>query len=705
MSGEERDTAGTGGDTPPDSPAARKAARRSREERVAERVEALPTQPGVYQMLSKRGRVLYVGKAQNLRTRVRSYFQRGGDGRVQVPKLVAQVDDVTVLVTPTVKDALLLENELIKTHKPPFNVRLRDDKQYLALRLQTRDEWPRLTMVRKFRRDGAQYFGPYTSSVGMKHALSNLRRIFPLRTCSDGVFRDYQRRGRPCLEYEIGRCPGPCCGRVEPEAYAELVQGTAMFLRGRSAELVDSLRRRMEEAAAEERFEDAARLRDRIQAVENTVERQQIVSDRQVDRDVFGLARRGAEAVVQVLHVREGRVVGSAEYPFSDVRLDDGDVMSSFLGQYYGLDLERQVPAEVLTVAAAGDEEALEALLSERAGRRVAVRVPQRGPGRELVAMATRNAELALTRVVENRESLDAALRELQEELSLQQLPRRIECYDISHLAGTLAVASRVSFVDGQPDTSGYRRYRIKEAAAGDDLACMREVIARRFAKREQDPLPDLLMVDGGRGQLSVVTALAKDEGVELDHCGLAKERDDDSPSERVKRSGGLKAERIFVPGRLNPILLPPRSRALLTLQRVRDEAHRFAIEFQRSLRQKVHMTSILEEIPGIGPGKRRALLKELGSLRRVRAAEIEELEAVSGVAPRDARRIHAFFRALEAPSAEEVTGEEEAPPGPGEQVAEEGQLDTPEAAADDPDAADEAPSEAVPEEEAKFHD
>ncbi len=654
----------------------------SAEERLAERIESLPAVPGVYLMKSARGKVLYVGKAQNLRTRVRSYFQAGGDGRVQVPKLVSRVADVAVLVTPTVKDALLLENELIKQHKPPFNVRLRDDKQYLALRLDPRETWPRLTMVRRFKRDGAQYFGPYTSSTGMKHALSNLRRIFPLRTCSDGVFKDYARRGRPCIEYEMGRCPGPCCDKVTPEAYAELLQGTELFLRGRSGELVAALERRMQEAAAAERFEDAARLRDRIQAVEHTVERQQIVSDRQMDRDVFGLARKKGEALVQVLHVREGRVIGSAEYPFSDVRIDDGDVMSSFLGQYYGLDHERQVPAEVLASATAGDEPALEALLGERAGRKVAVRVPQRGAGRELVGMALRNAELALARRLENRESVDAALAELEQKLFLTTAPRRIECYDVSNLQGTLAVASRVTFVDGLPDKSGYRRYRIQEAPAGDDLACMREVIARRLEKVGKDPLPDLLVVDGGRGQLAVVTALVKDAGLEVGHVGIAKERDEESPSERVKRSGGLKAERLFLPNRVNPVLLSPSSRGLLLLQRVRDEAHRFAVEFQRSLRQKLGLTSILEEIPGIGPGKRKALLRELGSLRRVREATPEALAAVPGISPKDARRIHAFFRAVASvdeggtapaePVADDAAVEPVAEPAPdGERAAE----------------------------------
>jgi len=301
----------------------------------SERLEALPTEPGVYLFKSERGRVLYVGKAQNLRTRVRSYFQAGGDGRIRVPPLVERTRDVDVVVTRNVKDALLLENELIKQHKPPFNVRLRDDKQYLALRLDPRETWPRLTQVRSFKRDGAFYFGPYTSSVAMREAVSNLRRIFPLRSCSDGTFRDYARRGRPCIEFEMKRCVAPCCDRVEPEAYAELVEGTALFLRGRSDELVGLLRRRMAEAAEAQRFEEAARLRDRIGAVEHTVERQQIVAAERVDRDVFGLARRGGEVELQVLHVREGRVVGAAGYGFSDVRLDEGEVVGSFLGQYY----------------------------------------------------------------------------------------------------------------------------------------------------------------------------------------------------------------------------------------------------------------------------------------------------------------------------------------------------------------------------------
>lgn len=655
---------------------------------LAERVEALPAEPGVYLLKSARGRVLYVGKAQNLRQRVRSYLTPGGDGRVRIPKLVRQVADVGVLVTPTVKDALLLENELIKQHRPPFNVRLRDDKQYLALRLDPRETWPRLTMVRRFRRDGAQYFGPYTSSSGMRASLSNLRRIFPMRTCSDAVFRDYARRGRPCIEYEMGRCPGPCCGLVEEAEYRALVKGTELFLRGRSEELVRTLEARMRKAAAEERFEEAARLRDRIAAVEATVERQQIVAERPVDRDVVAVARDGGEVEVQVLHVRDGRVVGSAEHAFSDVGLDDGEIMGSFLGQYYGSDGERQVPGEVLASAPVHDEGAIETFLGERAGRRVRIRVPQRGPGRELVEMAGRNATLALRRRLEARESVQAAEEELRERLGLTRRPRRIECYDVSNLQGTLAVGSRVVFEDGQPVKADYRRYRVREAAAGDDLACMREVLARRLARRDREPLPDLLVVDGGPGQLAVATALLRDAGVALDHVGLAKERDEGARGPRVRRSGGLKAERLFLPGRKNPVLLPPSSRGLLLLQRVRDEAHRFAIEFQRTLRRKAGLTSILEEIPGVGPGKRRALLRELGSLRAVKSAPPEALARVSGLSRADAERVHAFFRALERVPPDEGRGVEgeggsepgaEAAPDPGVQEAPDAARDGPE--------------------------
>jgi len=339
------------------------------------------------------------------------------------------------------------------------------------------------------------------------------------------------------------------------------------------------------------------------------------------------------------------------------VRLDDGEVLSSFLGQYYAPEQGREVPAEVLTPAPVEEAAALEALLAEHAGRRVALRAPRRGDPAELVRMAGANAELSLAHRLEARESVEAALAELRERLSLRALPRRIEGYDISTLHGALTVGSRVVFEDGQPVRSDYRRYRVREAPAADDYACLREVLGRRLARAESDPLPDLLMVDGGKGQLGVVGAALRDAGLELDALALAKERDEQSPSPRVRRDRGLKAERIFLPARKDPVLLPASSRGLLLLQRVRDESHRFAIEFQRSLRSRVGLTSILEELPGIGPGKRRALLRALGSLRAVRSADLEALAAVPGISRRDAARIRRFFEAAERDGAEPTSG------------------------------------------------
>jgi len=623
---------------------------------LEEQVERLPSAPGVYLFKGETGTVLYVGKAQSLKSRVRQYVS-GGDGRIRIPALVQRATAVEVLVTGNVKEALLLENELIKQHRPPFNVRLRDDKQYLALRIDEQEQWPRVTMVRRFRKDGAQYFGPYTSSVALKASLTKLQRLFPLRSCTNANFNDYARRGRPCVEYEMKRCLGPCCGLTTPEAYAEQVRGTVLFLRGRSRELVDRIGEEMAAAAAEERFEDAARLRDRITAVERTIEGQQIVTEGGLDRDVFALARQGGEVELQALHVREGRVIGARGFSFSNVQLDDGEVMSSFLGQFYGAAGGQGPPREILTSVPHDDDGALVALWRERFDQPVEIRTPQRGAGRQLVGIAARNAELALASRLAARESIDAAIDELVLRCGLSTRPVRIECYDVSNLQGTLAVGSRVVFEHGEPVTADYRRYRMREAAAGDDYACLREMLDRRLRRVASEPLPDLLMVDGGRGQLGVVSAALADAGLAVELLGISKERDEDSPSVRVKRSGGLKAERVFRPGRANPIQLPPSSRGMLLLQRVRDESHRFAIEYQRDLRSRLNMSSILEELPGIGPGKRRALLKALGSLRAVRSASLEALAGVPGISARDARAIHAFFRAVEAAGASEAAG------------------------------------------------
>ena len=401
------------------------------------------------------------------------------------------------------------------------------------------------------------------------------------------------------------------------------------------------------------------------------MERQQIVAERKSERDVFGVSRRGGDVEVCVLHVREGRVVGTEGYALTGVAVDDGELVSSLLGQYYDVAAGRAIPREVLTPVAADETGAIASWLGERADHKVAVRAPQRGASRELLAMAHANADLALTRRLDARESVEASLADLQERLGLSRLPRRIEGYDISTLHGTLTVGSRVAFEDGKPDKQGYRRYRIRDAAPGDDYASLREVIQRRVARRESEPLPDLLLVDGGKGQLAVACAALADAGVEQDVISLAKERDALSPSPRVRRSGGLKAERIFLPGRKDPVSLPSSSRALLLLQRVRDESHRFAIEFQRALRSKTHLSSILEELPGIGPGKRAALLKQLGSLKAVREASEAELAAVPGISARDAATVRRFFEAAAAESrVPEAAPEAETTEAPGKSEA-----------------------------------
>jgi excinuclease ABC subunit C len=626
--------------------------------RLQERVDSLPTQCGVYLFQGRGGKVLYVGKAQNLKSRVGQYLS-GSDGRIRIPSLMERVADIEVVVTSTIKEALLLENELIKRHKPAFNVRLRDDKQYLTLRLDEREPWPRLTTARRFGRDGAKYFGPYTSSVALKESLSNLRRLFPLRSCTDATFRDYRRRKRPCIEYEMKRCVGPCCDLVQEGPYRDLVEGTMLFLRGRSEKLVDDLQARMKAAADREDFEEAALLRNRIQAVEQTVESQQIISKNRTARDVFGIARRGGEAEVQVLHVREGRVIGAEGFGFSDLRIDDGDVMGSFIGQYYADD-SRRAPRQILSSEPFQDGAVLEEWLSEQAGGKVTIKSPRRGGLRQLVGIARQNASLALVRRLEARESVEAALAEIKGQCQLSRMPRSIECYDVSNLQGSLPVASRVVFEDGRPRKPDYRRYRIRQAMGGDDYDCLREVIQRRLARVATEPLPDLLMVDGGRGQLGVLLAALSDAGLQVDALGLSKERDAESSSLRVKRGGGLKAERIFLPNRTNPVMLHPGSKALLLLQRVRDESHRFAIEFQRDLRSKLGLISILQEVPGIGPVKRRNLLKTLGSLQAVREATLADLVKVPGVSLKDATALRNFFDLLSrAPEAAERSAPE----------------------------------------------
>ncbi len=617
---------------------------------LQQKVRNLPTQPGVYLFMDGEGTVLYVGKAKSLRARVRTYFVQGGDGRFSMHRLVPRIRDVEIVVTGNVKEALLLENQLIKKHRPRYNVRLRDDKNYLSLRIDPKEPFPRFTQTRGFAQDGAAHFGPYTSSLSLRETLSTLQGIFPLRTCSDAVMRSYGRRGRPCIEHAMGRCSAPCCDRVDEATYASLVQGAMLFLKGKSSNLLSEMRGAMQEASAEERYEDASRLRDRIRAIERTMEQQSMISTGFEDRDVIALAREAGEVEFQVMHVRQGKLIGGDGHAFRNVQMADSDLMSSFLAQFY--DAERELPPEVLVSVEVENADAFEELWRERVGKRVTLATPQRGERRRLADLALRNARLTLMERSRSERSVMEALEELQAKLRLPELPAHIECYDVSHLSGQQHVASRVVFVDGVPNKQKYRRYKLRAVTPGDDYGALREVLTRRLSKLDRDEAPDLILIDGGKGQLNTVRVVAKDLGVEeIPLASIAKNRDPESASGRVQRHGGAKPERIFLPNVKDPIMLVADSAALLLVQRLRDESHRFAIEYHRKLRQKSGLRSSLEDVPGIGPAKRKALLKHFGGLAGIRNAAESELLAVPKLNQQDAENLRLFFRSSDTPS------------------------------------------------------
>lgn len=585
----------------------------------------LPTSPGVYLFKDGAGDVIYVGKAKNLRARVRQYA-RGGDGRVQVTFLLSQLADVDVLITNSEKEALLLENTLIKQYWPRYNIRLKDDKSYWQVKVTVHEPWPRLFLTRQVVKDGSKYLGPFHSSAAVQETLEIIRKVFPLRTCSDTVFRN---RTRPCLEYQIKRCLGPCTLPVDPADYQRQLKGALLLLEGKNSELVAQLATRMQEAAEALRFEEAARLRDQLRAVQQTGEKQQVATLLGNDQDIFGLYREGGFVEIEVFFVRGGKLMGNIDYSFDDNEFPDEEVLSELLTQFYQGD--RFVPDEILVPVLLEDAPAREELLSERKGKKVAIIHPQRGDKVRLVDMAQENARQSFIEKRRNTEQKEKTLDHLRRALFLQNAPKRIECFDISNIQGNLAVGSMVVFDEGEPDKNRYRRFRIKTVEGADDFAMMYEVLTRRYRRAlEEKDLPDLLMVDGGKGQLSVAVEVFRELGItEVDLIGLAKMRTERDPfAEEVEHS----AERVFLPGRKNPVVLKPNSTALFLLQRVRDEAHRFAITYHRQLRAKERLRSALDAIPGVGPARRKALLRHFGSLKRVRMATIEELTQVPGI-------------------------------------------------------------------------
>lgn len=601
------------------------------------RVKDLPTSPGVYIMKGADGEVIYVGKAKNLRARVRQYFQEGThDYRAFVGLLGGLLSDLETRVTRSEKEALLLERELIRNHEPRFNIIWRDDKQYLCLRVDTRHEYPWVEVVRNVKEDGARYFGPFHSASAARQTLRVVNRHFKLRTCRDSVL--YNRK-RPCLEHQIGRCPAPCVFEIDREAYAENVDDVLLFLDGKGQELAKRLEGRMWAAAQREAFEAAALYRDQLRAVEKTLQRQKVAFAHLKDQDVFGLYREGEDVCLAVVEVRAGRAQNIPLRLFEGLAADDETVLVSAALQRYtdGLSL----PDEVVMPRALDDAEALSEVLSEVRGKKVRVIAAQRGDRRELLELAAENAAHGFVEQRRKSGAIERTLEGLKRKLRLRRMPARIECFDISNLGDSHIVASKVAFTEGQPDKKRYRHFKVRQGKGQDDFASMYEVLTRRFRRGlEESDLPDLVVIDGGKGQLNVARAVFSDlriEDVEL--VSLAKSRLQGADEhDKAVRS----AERVFVPGAKDPIVLRQSSAELLLLARIRDEAHRFAITFQRSTRQKAKLRSSLDDIPGIGPNKRRALLAHLGSLKRVQEASPEELERVPGIGAKAARTIWA---------------------------------------------------------------
>ena len=587
------------------------------------RTDHFPSAPGVYLMKGDDGKVLYVGKARDLKKRVRSYFKDSRDSRRQIPFLMGCVATIDYIVTDTEKEALILENTLIKEHRPRYNFNLRDDKTYFSLRMDMEEEFPRLTIVRKVTLDGARYFGPYSSATAAREVLRQLHRVFPLRhypleTC--------RRRNRPCLFHQLRQCSAPCHGLISEEEYRLLAEGAALFLEGKNRDLLSIYRKRMAEMSATENFEEAARFRDLIGAIEVTLEKQKMVV-MDGDLDLVGYHREGDRFEAMILFMRGGRVSGSNSFSLN-WELDDTEGLASFIHEYYSRDVH--VPEEILLPLPLPDSEAFAELLSDRLGRRVAVATPRRGVKKGLMDLAMKNAAATAEDKRRSQALKEDVLEELRGKLGLVSLPRRIECYDISNIHGRHAVGSRVVFIDGAADKGLYRRYRIRTVCQADDFAMMREILSRRFATDKENGPPDLIIVDGGPGQLNVVTAVMRELNITgVAAIGLAKSRiENEMAKEEIERS----KERIYLPGRKNPVVLHQNSSPLLLLTLIRDEAHRFAISYHKKLRSRDAMETLLEKIPGVGEKSGKALLIRFGSLKGLKSASVEEIATVKGI-------------------------------------------------------------------------
>jgi len=638
----------------------------------------IPVEPGVYKFRDDRGRVIYVGKAKSLRSRLSSYFQDITALHPRTRQMVTTAGSVEWTVVSTEVEALQLEYNWIKEFDPRFNVRYRDDKSYPSLAVTLYEEYPRLQVMRGPKKRGVRYFGPYAHAWAIRETLDLLLRVFPARTCSAGVFKRAHQIGRPCLLGYIGKCSAPCVDRVTAEKHREIVNDFCDFMAGKTDQMLRRLEKEMAQASAELEFEKAARLRDDIGALKRAMEKQAVVFGDGTDADVVAFAQDGLEAAVQVFHVRGGRVRGQRGWVVDKVEdVTTGDLVEQFATQIYGDETDRdageEVPREVLVPELPIDADALSAWLTDRRGSRVTLRVPQRGDKRALMETVTRNAEQAFTQHKLKRASdltaRSQALGELQESLGLDEAPLRIECFDVSHVQGSNVVASMVVFEDGLPRKSEYRRFSVRGVDGDDDTAWMHEVVHRRFTRylHERDATPEadastpidpetgrprkfayppnLLVVDGGPPQVAAAARALGELGiVDVALCGLAK-----------------RLEEVWLPGEHDPVILPRTSEGLYLLQRVRDEAHRFAITYHRQKRSKSMVVSTLDAIPGLGESRRKALLSQFGSLKRMRAASIEDVMGVPGIGRHIAETVVAALHADDAtpsPAVDPATGE-----------------------------------------------
>ncbi len=577
--------------------------------------------PGVYVFKDGSGRPIYVGKAKNLKKRVLSYFKTSGDIPVKTQIMISRAKSLEFILTGTDKEAFILESNLIKKHLPRYNIILRDDKQYPWLRLDPKEPYPSLCIVRKARKDGARYFGPFSSALSVRSTVKLIDRIFHLRKCRE---RSLQKRPRPCLNYQLERCLGPCAMDVPSETYKQIVDQVTLFLEGRSQELIKTLRKNMEAASEQLDFERAAKIRDQIHAVERTVERQIVVSAKMEDQDVIGLARSQARVQIVVLSVRKGHLTGSRDYDFRNEEGSTSEVMEAFVKQYYAR--EAFIPKYILLSESIEDQSGIEEWITELAGKRIRIECPSRGEKVRLTKMAVANAE----NLLKSRTEPDL-LSMTQEALKLKKLPRTMEAVDISNISGDMAVGAVVSFMDGEPHRAGYRNFRIKTVEGIDDYGMMAELISRRLSK---EPVPDLIVVDGGKGHLAAVKKVVDrfQASDPPDLVAIAKANQEEA------------SDKIFIPGRKNPILLRQDHPVLHLLMRIRDEVHRRAISYHRKLRGKGLTASVLDQIPGIGPKRKTSLLSHFGTLDAVAGATVEELLKVPGMTQTQAESVVGFF-------------------------------------------------------------